>query len=494
MKAMLRRALPLFCLSLALGALAGCGESESDSVRVAVIGDPSSLFDPGPRPALGAQMLRAATAEGLVALDEEGRVVPALADRWIVTDDGQSYIFRLRAGTWPDGTTITGEAVRTALQAALAAQRGTALGLDLEGVEEVREMAGRVIEIRLGQPVPDLLQLLAQPELGLAHRGRGNGPLALRREGKSAQFTAIAPEKRGLPPVEGWAQLARPVRLVAMSGEAALQAYAAGEVAAVVGGTFADAPRTTRTALGRSTARADPVIGLFGLAVVNEDGLLAAAENREALAMAIDRAALAESLGVGGWTPTTRVVGRGVVDDTGMIDERWQGRAAADWQRSAAGRIARFARAGKPLSLRVALPQGPGADILAARLAADFGAIGLKVERVGMAERADLRLVDQVARYPRTMWFLNQLSCLNLAGPCSHAADLLAERARLATDPAQATDLLAQAEAMLTQENIFLPLGAPVRWSLWSGSGLGLSPNRWGYHPLAPMTLKADTR
>ena len=46
--------------------------------------------------------MRAATTEGLVGLDAEGQVIPALADRWIVTDDGRSFIFRLRDGTWPE--------------------------------------------------------------------------------------------------------------------------------------------------------------------------------------------------------------------------------------------------------------------------------------------------------------------------------------------------------------------------------------------------------
>jgi peptide/nickel transport system substrate-binding protein/oligopeptide transport system substrate-binding protein len=177
-----------------------------------------------------------------------------------------------------------------------------------------------------------------------------------------------------------------------------------------------------------------------------------------------------------------------------MIDERWQGRPATDWQASAAARIARWTRNGKPAVVRVALPVGPGADLVAARLTADFGAIGVKLERVGPNQSADLRLIDEVARYPRTAWFLNQLSCLNLRGPCSPAADLLAERARNTADPAQSADLLAQAEAALTKENIYIPLGGPVRWSLWSGSELGLSANRWGYHPLAPIAIRADTR
>ena len=75
--------------------------------------------------------MRAATVEGLVGLDAEGRVVPAIAERWIITDDGQSYIFRLRDGTWPDGSHVTAETAAAALRKAIAALHDTALGLDL---------------------------------------------------------------------------------------------------------------------------------------------------------------------------------------------------------------------------------------------------------------------------------------------------------------------------------------------------------------------------
>ncbi|PKP63081.1 MAG: peptide ABC transporter substrate-binding protein, partial [Alphaproteobacteria bacterium HGW-Alphaproteobacteria-9] len=64
--------------------------------------------------------MRATTHEGLVALDPAGQVVPAMAERWIVTDDGMSYIFRLRDSTWPDGEEITATEVRRLLRDALA--------------------------------------------------------------------------------------------------------------------------------------------------------------------------------------------------------------------------------------------------------------------------------------------------------------------------------------------------------------------------------------
>ena len=93
--------------------LAACGASQDDSVvDVAFIGSPEELEQDGLRLSPAAQHLRAATAEGLVALDVGGVVVPAIAERWIVTDDGLSYIFRLRNSQWPDGTAMEAEDVR----------------------------------------------------------------------------------------------------------------------------------------------------------------------------------------------------------------------------------------------------------------------------------------------------------------------------------------------------------------------------------------------
>ena len=124
----MRNLFALFALVFA----ASCGPLGDDGpVAVAVIGEPSSTFEEGLELAPAAQYVRAATLEGLVALDPAGQVIPAIAERWIVTDDGLSYIFRLRASDWPDGEPITGDAVRTLLAEAISAQKDTALGLDL---------------------------------------------------------------------------------------------------------------------------------------------------------------------------------------------------------------------------------------------------------------------------------------------------------------------------------------------------------------------------
>ena len=63
-----------------------------------------------------------------MALDANGEVVPALADRWNVIENGGIFVFRLRDGTWPDGEDLTAASVREALLTQIRALRGTSLG------------------------------------------------------------------------------------------------------------------------------------------------------------------------------------------------------------------------------------------------------------------------------------------------------------------------------------------------------------------------------
>lgn len=470
--------------------LASCGKGTGEAVNVVIVGDPASPFVTGARLPTAAQAVRSATAEGLVGFDDQGRVIPALADRWIVTDDGQSYIFRLRDGTWADKSEITGDSARAALLAAMAAVRGTSLGEDLKIVAEVRAMAGRVIEIRLVEPFPDMLQLLAQPELGLTRKGRGTGPMRLSREGDTAILRPIAPEQRGLPAIEGWKERARPINLRAMPASEAIANFDSGDASVVLGGRLDQLPRVDLAGLSRGAVRLDPVIGLFGLAVVHGDGFLADAANREAIAMAIDRDALISQFGVGGWSATTRIIPPGTADDRGLVGERWTTLDLADRRSEAAARVASWKSSGRtPASLRIAMPSGPGSDTLFRRIRADLAMIGLDTRKVGEGADADLRLVDTVARYPRSRWFFNQLSCAAGRGLCSSVADTKLRLALAQADPDQRADRLAEAEAELTRANVFIPFGSPIRWSLVAGGATGFAVNRWGVHPLMPLAM-----
>jgi len=472
--------------------LVSCGSSDAP-VSVVAIGGAGSPFEAGPRLSPAAQQVRAATAEGLVAFDESGRVIPALADRWIVIDGGQSYIFRLREGTWPDGSAIDSQSAKEALRDAVASVKATPFALDLAEIDEIRVMAGRVIEIRLTRAMPDLLQLLAQPELGLLRKGRGTGPMVLRRDGESAMLTPIAPEDRGLPAVANWNDSFRPVLLQALPAKQAVERFNQGDADVLLGGKIEDFPLARSVGLIRGTIQLDPVDGLFGLAVTQRAGFLAAPENREALAMAIDREALVAPFGVSGWTPSSRIVQPGLDSAAGTVPERWAALDMAARRARASALVTAWRNAqagGTPLRLRIALPRGPGADTLFERLRADFQQIGIDSQRVADGAAADLRLVDAVARYPRASWFLNQLSCAAQRGLCSASADELAADARGTPDADARRLLLAEAEAELTAANVYIPFGPPIRWSLVRGEVSGFAANSWGIHPLMPMAMR----
>lgn len=425
-----------------------------------------------------------ATSEGLVGFDEEGRLIPGLAERWIVTDDGLSHIFRLRETAWPDGTRLTGESAAGALRLALTRLRGTSLAQEADGIEAIVARTGRVIEVQTARANPDLLRLLAQPELALLRKGAGIGAMRLSREGNTAR---LMPETSY--PVRQSVNLgndgeAGPAKLYPLAASQAIAMFRDGKVDAVLEGRWMDLPAARSLGLGQGTLLFDPVSGLFGLIVTNENGFLSQPGNREAIAMAIDRDAIADSFGVSGWNPSNRLVATGVEDDTGSVGERWNGLDRDARQAEASRRVALWLEGNDRPNLRLALPAGPGADELFAMLRADFGAIGLRVRRVGSTDEADLRIFDEVARFARATWFMDQLSCRVRPAACSPEADLLLSRARAATDAGTRAELLADAEAQLTIANTFIPFGPPLRWTVTRRGLKGIAPNRWGIHPL----------
>lgn len=481
------RALSFTAALLALLSLLSCTGGGGEDVSVAVVGDVGAPFETGLRLSPPARLVRAATTEGLVAFDEKGRIVPALAERWIVTDDGLSYIFRLREGTWLDKTPLTGDAVVASLRQTLAALDGTPLGDSLAGIDTVIPRTGRVVEIQLVRPMPDLLLLLAQPELGITRKGRGLGPMSLTRDGNIAVLKPIAPPSRGLPEEHDWAERSRRIRLVSLAATRAIAAFGDGRYDAVLGGTFASYPLARQVGVTAGTTQLDPVSGLFGLIATNSHGILQLPATREALALAIDRDALASALNATGWNPSASAIPPALIAGS---EERWTGSGLSERRAEAARRIAEWRGKNAAPEVRIALPQAPGGDLLFDRLSQDFTSIGVTARRVPESAEADLRLIDSVARYPRAQWFFGELACAARRGLCNAAADELAAQALASADPATATGLWKRADEHLTEANIFIPLGAPLRWNLLRRRTSGFTANPAGVHPLIDLAMR----
>ena len=109
-------------LSLLVACTAACQPAEQGKTKVTVVGsDVPKIVDPAAGPLTTPQaVLLGNIAQGLVRFDASGQIVPGLAERWNVTDDGLSYIFRLEAGEWPDGQKITAQQVARLLRRQIA--------------------------------------------------------------------------------------------------------------------------------------------------------------------------------------------------------------------------------------------------------------------------------------------------------------------------------------------------------------------------------------
>jgi ABC-type transport system substrate-binding protein len=117
---------------------------------------------------------------GLVDYDERGTVVPELAERWEIADDGRSYRFFLREGvTMHDGSELTADDVRRSVERALhpntpnpnasyftnvAGYVAFAAG-KADHLHGVHAESRYVVSFRLTNPDATFLYLLAMPTL-----------------------------------------------------------------------------------------------------------------------------------------------------------------------------------------------------------------------------------------------------------------------------------------------------------------------------------------
>ena len=473
-----------------LGALAGaalllgsCRDKEEGAVTVTVIGSGLKLVDPAAGVLTAPQqVLIANAAQGLVRFDAQGNIEPGLAERWNVSDDGLSYIFRLKKGEWPGGREIRAQDVARMLRRQLQAGSRNPLKDTFGAVAEIVAMTDRVIEIRLSAPRPHLLQLLAQPEFGLVRNGQGSGPFEAERDEGSMALT------RDLPAPDGGEPATERVTLTATAGaDEAVKAFVDGRTELVLGGTFADLGTALGANLPRGSLRFDPVAGLFGLIPARGSGPAADAELRGLLDRAIDRQAMVAALGVPDLEPRASILQPGLDGVAAPFTPEWATVPLGDRREQLIAEAQRIGGdAEEPLMIRVAVPEGPGGQIVLQRLRTDWGALGFQVEPAARGAPADFRFVDAVAPSLSPAWFLRTFRC-EVAPVCVESADELLQAARLSGSAQQRNAFFAEAERQLREATVFMPIAAPVRWSLVDRRVTGFAENRFARHTLTGL-------
>jgi peptide/nickel transport system substrate-binding protein len=253
-------------------------------------------------------VLYANVFEGLTRIAEDGRVLPALARDWTVSDDGLHYRFHLRAGVhFHDGTPLTAADARFSLDRARAADSRNPLRDLLRPVRAVRAEDELTLAVELERPVAEILTYLGWGNLVIlspASAARaatapvGTGPFRFREWRKGdAIVLERNPDYWGPP-----ALLERVTFRVVPDAGTALAALLAGDVDA-----FSNFSAPENLATLAHDSRFAVVVGSTEgetlLAINNARPPFDDLRVRRALAHAIDRRAIIEGAMYGYGTP-----------------------------------------------------------------------------------------------------------------------------------------------------------------------------------------------
>ena len=156
----------------------GCSGNQRAELVVANTSEPETL-DPALITAQADGRIASALFEGLLARDPKGNLVPGVAERWEVSDDGLTYRFYLRDNArWSDGRRVVAQDFLESWRRALLPETGSKY-VDLTlyhiaGAEDfhrgattdfstvaVRTVGDDVLELRLRERTPFFLDLCA---------------------------------------------------------------------------------------------------------------------------------------------------------------------------------------------------------------------------------------------------------------------------------------------------------------------------------------------
>lgn len=149
---------------LALGtALMGLlGQAEAKDIKFAM-GAPVLSLDPGVAAGTQAQTVRIQIMEALVQMNAEtGKIEPLLAEGWTLSDDKKTWTFKLRQGVkFHDGAVLTADDVVASLSRIIDPKSGLGRAADLRAISSVTALDATTVQVQTAEPFGPLLQVLA---------------------------------------------------------------------------------------------------------------------------------------------------------------------------------------------------------------------------------------------------------------------------------------------------------------------------------------------
>ena len=136
----------------AVALLAGTAAAQ-DAITIGMVLEPPNLDPTGGAAAAIDEVVYANVFEGLTRFGPDGSVRPALAERWEVSGDGKIYTFHLRDGvTFHDGTAFDAEDVKFSLDRARAEDSANAQKALFTGIEAVDIVDPLTVKVTLSAP------------------------------------------------------------------------------------------------------------------------------------------------------------------------------------------------------------------------------------------------------------------------------------------------------------------------------------------------------
>jgi len=136
----------------AVALMAGTAAAQ-DAITIGMVLEPPNLDPTGGAAAAIDEVVYANVFEGLTRFGPDGSVRPALAERWEVSGDGKIYTFHLRDGvTFHDGTAFDAEDVKFSLDRARAEDSANAQKALFTGIEAVDIVDPLTVKVTLSAP------------------------------------------------------------------------------------------------------------------------------------------------------------------------------------------------------------------------------------------------------------------------------------------------------------------------------------------------------
>lgn len=145
---------------LAVSIAAVFGQASAQTVTMAMAAQPDTL-DPQVTSATAAFQVSKSLYDTLVELDRSGNIVPALASKYTVSDDGLAYTFTLVETTFHDGTAFDSADVLASIERIMAEATASPKASEYAAITGVEAPDERTVVVNLSQPAPALLATLA---------------------------------------------------------------------------------------------------------------------------------------------------------------------------------------------------------------------------------------------------------------------------------------------------------------------------------------------